>query len=299
MKCGNLLRGLAVILGLCMAPALRAQEPLPVIEVLEMKPGSTADLKVGQLFTVMLRYINPRDEQIRVWAYPTKADELDYGFIKSDVYGKGSAVVRRGFQLDQPGSVSEVELLIQSEVSEQTLVSIRVPVQLTWRAAEATPAPAVAVAAPLPTSPIPAAPGLPVQAGNQSLHQMHGREVAAFLAEDYKTAFALLLILTEARHELRLTAADLGFCYLYGLGTPVDYVKAGFWLEKAATLDNATAAFLLGEMHYTGSGVPASKEEARKWWSRGAALGDAASARNLQTLDNPSPAPPPAPAPAP
>lgn len=63
---------------------------------------------------------------------------------------------------------------------------------------------------------------------------------------------------------------SLGICYLFGLGTIIDYDKSIEWLKKAAEKNDAKAQFYLGFCYENGNGVIKNNEEALKWYKKAA-----------------------------
>lgn len=66
-----------------------------------------------------------------------------------------------------------------------------------------------------------------------------------------------------------------GVQYHNGLGVPRDYVQARQWYEKSAAQGNAFAQANLGVLYHNGLGVPRDYAQARQWYEKSAAQGNA------------------------
>lgn len=60
----------------------------------------------------------------------------------------------------------------------------------------------------------------------------------------------------------------LGIACANGIGVDRDFVKAAYWMTKAAEQNDALAQVLLGMMYETGMGVPRDKGESDRWYAR-------------------------------
>ncbi|HEY3645851.1 MAG TPA: energy transducer TonB, partial [Gammaproteobacteria bacterium] len=82
-------------------------------------------------------------------------------------------------------------------------------------------------------------------------------------------------------HQLFLQAAVqnseaqgiVGYDYLMGVGTPVDYGQAMSWLKKAAAAGDVNAPVSLGYMYASGLGTPKDEAAAMDWYKQAAARG--------------------------
>jgi TPR repeat protein len=57
----------------------------------------------------------------------------------------------------------------------------------------------------------------------------------------------------------------LGYAYLVGRNTEIDYAEAATWLAKAADLGSASASFYIGEMLRRGLGMSCNSGRASEW----------------------------------
>ena len=76
----------------------------------------------------------------------------------------------------------------------------------------------------------------------------------------------------------------LGQLYFTGQGVPQDYTMAWGWYEKAAAQGNAWSKNQLGQLSADGLGVPQDYKKARQWWEQAAAQGIAQAQYNLGQL---------------
>lgn len=67
---------------------------------------------------------------------------------------------------------------------------------------------------------------------------------------------------------------NLGEMYVEGMGVTKDPQKGIFWLKKAAAQNSAGAIYALGRIYQTGDKGIRNEEEAEKWWTAGADIGD-------------------------
>jgi len=75
---------------------------------------------------------------------------------------------------------------------------------------------------------------------------------------------------------------DLGLLYQQeGLGITRDYIQARKWFEKANAAGDAGGKFGLGYLYMIGGGVPQDYTKARKWFEKAAAAGNAEAMRRL------------------
>ena len=77
---------------------------------------------------------------------------------------------------------------------------------------------------------------------------------------------------------------ELGSLYLRGFGAPLDFDKAIWHYQKAATMGNTDALFRLGLCYEFGDGVKKDLEQAVSWYQKAAALGDAHATAALERL---------------
>ena len=76
----------------------------------------------------------------------------------------------------------------------------------------------------------------------------------------------------------------LGQLYFSGQGVPQDYTMARGWYEKAAAQGNAWSKNQLGQLSADGLGVQQDYKKARQWWEQAAAQGIAQAQYNLGQL---------------
>lgn len=84
--------------------------------------------------------------------------------------------------------------------------------------------------------------------------------LAAYKAEDYETAAALLLPLAEQGDAV--AQAYVGRLYYHGRYLEKNLVLAADWFEKSALQGNADGQFLLGSIYYRGEGRPIDRAAA-------------------------------------
>jgi hypothetical protein len=77
---------------------------------------------------------------------------------------------------------------------------------------------------------------------------------------------------------------NLGSLYFFGHGVAQDYGQARQWFEKAAAAGNADAMFNLGFMYEHGQGVALDSIQARQWYVKAAAGGNASAKASLEGL---------------
>ena len=105
---------------------------------------------------------------------------------------------------------------------------------------------------------------------------------AAYLRGDYATAYQEFSKLAqEGSAEAQF---NLGNLYYTGKGVPQSYAQALVWYRKAADQGIAFAQASLGVMYYKGQGVAHDYAEAFKWYQRAANQGDAKAQLNLGAL---------------
>lgn len=95
--------------------------------------------------------------------------------------------------------------------------------------------------------------------------------IAAFDAEDYKTAFELFKPLAEAGNDD--AQYYVGAMYQYGGGVSQSDEQAFYWFEQSAENGDDEAQYGLGLMYADGEGVKQSDKKARHWFERSAAQG--------------------------
>ena len=77
--------------------------------------------------------------------------------------------------------------------------------------------------------------------------------------------------------------SNLGVLSENGQGVTRDYAEARWWFEKSAALGDALAMRHLGDPHRDCKGVPRSVADARSWYEKAAATGDAEAKERLKT----------------
>jgi TPR repeat protein len=80
-------------------------------------------------------------------------------------------------------------------------------------------------------------------------------------------------------------AADIvGLCYLDGLGTSRDNLKAREWFERSAAAGVPRAMLDMGYLYHFGRGVPIDFSKALMWYERAAAAGETTPLNNIGAL---------------
>ena len=74
---------------------------------------------------------------------------------------------------------------------------------------------------------------------------------------------------------------EAGYCYYYGLGTPVNYTEAVYWYRKAVDQNHRVALNNLGLCYELGKGVSKNYYEALKYYRKSADLGNSTAQCNL------------------
>jgi Sel1 repeat/TIR domain len=75
-----------------------------------------------------------------------------------------------------------------------------------------------------------------------------------------------------------------GWSYDTGQGVPQDYRQARQWYEKAAAAGEALAMYNLGVLYDKGQGVRQNYRQARQWFEKSAALGNEYATKRMQEL---------------
>ena len=88
----------------------------------------------------------------------------------------------------------------------------------------------------------------------------------------------------QSEQDSTAALTNLGLQYYNGRGVPQDYVQARQWYEKAAAQGNANAQFMLGLIYANGQGVPQDYAMAREWYEQAAVQGNANAQNNLGAL---------------
>ena len=76
----------------------------------------------------------------------------------------------------------------------------------------------------------------------------------------------------------------VGLCYLNGLGTSREYLKAREWFERSAAAGVPRAMLDMGYLYHFGRGVPVDFSKALEWYERAAAAGEIVAANNIGAL---------------
>lgn len=93
-------------------------------------------------------------------------------------------------------------------------------------------------------------------------------------AEHGNYADALRLLTPLAEQGVARAQSALGEMYYTGHGVPRDAAQAAQWYRKAADQGSASAQNDLARLYYGGHGVPQSDTEAAKWFRMAAERGD-------------------------
>ena len=78
--------------------------------------------------------------------------------------------------------------------------------------------------------------------------------------------------------------ANIGDLYRIGTGVSQDFAEAKGWYEKAAAVGNAVAMIRLGDIYRYGRGVAISIADARTWYEKAAAAGSTDAQKRLAAL---------------
>jgi len=76
----------------------------------------------------------------------------------------------------------------------------------------------------------------------------------------------------------------LGYLYQHGLGVAQDYQQARQWFEKGAAAGDANAMDNLGVMYQYGQGMTPDYQRARQWYQKAIAAGNENAKQHLQNL---------------
>ena len=76
----------------------------------------------------------------------------------------------------------------------------------------------------------------------------------------------------------------LGVSYLFGQGVEQNYDQAVYWLRRAAERGNSQAEFNLGVSYRLGQGVEQNYDQAAYWYRRAAAQGHEGAQENLDLM---------------
>ena len=91
----------------------------------------------------------------------------------------------------------------------------------------------------------------------------------AYFHGDY--ARAAYLLIPDANEGDRIAQSFLGYQFQYGLGVPASFEQAARWFHRAAEQGEPTAQFFLGLLYDRGQGVAENPVEAEKWLDLAAA----------------------------
>jgi TPR repeat protein len=114
------------------------------------------------------------------------------------------------------------------------------------------------------------------------------RAEALWNQEQYEQALPLYREAAEDEgdEDAKYAMSSLGFAYFYGKGVEKDYAEAVAWLTKAAAKDLSGAASLLGEAYEKGGwGIVQDFAAAKRWYERGAELGNELAAKRLENYE--------------
>ena len=104
----------------------------------------------------------------------------------------------------------------------------------------------------------------------------------AIIVKRYKIAYKLWLPLAEQGDAKSQYA--LGQLYYSGQGVPQDYKQAFKWFQLAAEQEFAPAQYNLGVMYTNGQGVPKDSESAHMWFNVAASNGNKDAVKNRNML---------------
>ncbi|MBE6388761.1 MAG: bifunctional trypsin-like peptidase domain-containing/SEL1-like repeat protein [Lentisphaerae bacterium] len=108
--------------------------------------------------------------------------------------------------------------------------------------------------------------------------------------KDESAAFKWLKLADEKSKEINNPSLrafvffELGRAYCNGHVVKEDVFRGGYYLQKAAELDNASAQFMLGIMYYMGKGVAQDHKKAVFWYRKAAAQGNTNAKKALKML---------------
>lgn len=91
----------------------------------------------------------------------------------------------------------------------------------------------------------------------------------------------LRIILDHARTGDSAAESIAGYCYLKGLGTRRNTVRAAEWLLKAAKRGDVDSMVNLGLLFEVGDGIPTDRRKAIRWYRLAAEAGSALAQMNL------------------
>jgi TPR repeat protein len=78
---------------------------------------------------------------------------------------------------------------------------------------------------------------------------------------------------------------NLGWLYANARGVARNYAEARRWYEKAAAAGDADAMNSIGVLYHNGQGVPRDLRAARQWYEKALAAGNELARENLAALD--------------
>lgn len=89
---------------------------------------------------------------------------------------------------------------------------------------------------------------------------------SAYEKESYEEA--LVYFVKSAESGNVSAQNNLGWMYLHGLGTDIDYDKSFYWYQKASISNEPLVLYMLGQAHLYGRGTTKSKETAFKFYHK-------------------------------
>jgi TPR repeat protein len=77
---------------------------------------------------------------------------------------------------------------------------------------------------------------------------------------------------------------NIGVLYHNGKGVQQDYQQARQWYEKAVAAGDAAAMTYIGVLYHNGNGVDRDYKQARHWYEKAATAGNADAKERLKNL---------------
>lgn len=104
------------------------------LEIVAMDHDVNARLPLGEKLTVRIQYFNGGKKPVNVFALPYYEGQWPAGSKSkpSRSYKSGGGVVEQWFFFDQPALVDEIQVTMVDAASKETLLTLSLPVQMTW-----------------------------------------------------------------------------------------------------------------------------------------------------------------------